>query len=149
MAAFRRTTLALLIAAVLAAAAAATAQPAAEHGYVVIVHPANPASSVSRQFLADAFLERRTRWADGETIRPADLQARSPVRRAFSEHVLNRSVSAVRSYWQQIIFSGRGVPPVELDDEATAVRFVLRNRGGVAYVSPSAAVGRARILSVR
>ena len=125
------------------------AQPMPHRDYVVIVHPDNPTSRVSRGFLADAFLKRTIRWPDGETIRPADLDSRSPVRRAFSEDLLERSVPAVRSYWQQIIFTGRGVPPVEVDDDAAAVRFVLRHRGAVAYVSGSAAIGRAKVLTVR
>jgi hypothetical protein len=117
--------------------------------YVVVVHPDNPASSVSRRFLSDAFLKRRTRWGHGEQIRPVDLETSSAVRRSFSEDVMSRSPMAVRSYWQRIIFSGRGVPPVEVDDDAAAVRYVLRHRGGIAYVSGSADVGRAKIVSVR
>src|SRR5437870_3906017 len=75
--------------------------------YVVIVHPENPAGTVSRKFLADAFLKKTTRWDHGEVIRPVDLGPDSPVRRRFSEDVLKRSVAAVRNYWQQVIFAGR------------------------------------------
>jgi ABC-type phosphate transport system substrate-binding protein len=144
-----RSAIALLLVAPLALAAVGHAQPAAGSGYVVIVNPRNPSTSVTRRFLADAFLKRTTRWDDGEAIRPADLHSRSAVRRAFSEDVLRRTVAAVRTYWQQVIFSGRGVPPVELDDDAAAVRDVLRNRGGVAYVSAAADVGDAKVLRVR
>jgi len=76
--------------------------------YVVIVHPTNPTTSVSRRFLADAFLKKTTRWDNGETIRPVDQAPDTSVRRRFSDEVLKRSVAAVRNYWQQIIFAGRG-----------------------------------------
>ena len=46
-------------------------------------------------------------------IRPVDLRPNAATRRLFSERMLRRSVAAVRSYWQQRIFSGRGVPPPE------------------------------------
>lgn len=118
-------------------------------GYVVIVHPDNPQATVSREFLAEAFLKRKTSWSDGEAIRPVDLEPGASARQKFSQDVLKRSVTAVRSYWQQIIFSGRGVPPTELQSEEDAVRFVLRERGGLAYVSPSAQLGRAKALTVR
>src|SRR6185436_4336956 len=73
--------------------------------YVIVVHPANPVTAVPRKFVADAFLKKTTRWDHGEIIRPVDQVADSPVRRKFSEEVLKRSVAAVRSYWQQLIFA--------------------------------------------
>jgi ABC-type phosphate transport system substrate-binding protein len=116
--------------------------------FVVIVHPQNRVTSVTRAFVADAYLKRTTRWADGETIRPVDLSARSNVRRRFSDDVLHRSVASVRSYWQRLIFSGRGVPPVELDEDDVAA-YVGRHRGAIGYVSGTAPVGRARVVELR
>ena len=59
-----------------------------------------------------------------------------------------RSVAAVKSYWQQMVFSGRGVPPPELDTEAQVVSFVLRNPGSVGYVSVGTSLHGARTLAV-
>jgi ABC-type phosphate transport system substrate-binding protein len=115
----------------------------------VITSPNNGVSSLERKFLVDAFLKRATRWPNDELIRPVDLDADSPVRRAFSEDVLKRSVSAVKSYWQQMIFSGRGVPPPELDTDEQVVRFVLRNSGAVGYVSGATSLEGVKIVSVR
>src|SRR5882724_5360460 len=91
----------------------------------IVVHPDNPTSSLGREFLLDAFLKTITRWEDGEGIRAVDLRADSQVRRAFTENILKRSVTAVRSYWQQRIFSGRDVPPPELDSDDAVVDYVL------------------------
>jgi ABC-type phosphate transport system substrate-binding protein len=116
---------------------------------LVIVHPENPLSSVSREFLTDAFLKRVTRFDDGETIKPVDLQPSSGTRRVFSERVLRRSVAAVRSYWQQRIFSGRALPPPELDTEEAAVNYVLKYRGGVGYVWVGTHLEGAKVLVVK
>jgi len=115
----------------------------------VIVHPDNPVASISRESLADAFLKTSTRWEDGETIRVVDQRTDSAVRKAFSESVLKRSVAAVRSYWQQRIFSGRDVPPPEMDSDDAVIDYVLGHRGGVGYVSPAAKVRDAKVLVVR
>jgi ABC-type phosphate transport system substrate-binding protein len=104
----------------------------------VVVHPNNSLRSVERSFLADAFLKKITRWGEGEAIRPADLRPAVDARRAFTERVLKRSVGAVRSYWQQRIFSGRDVPPPELDSDDDVVAFVAKYPGAVGYVSGSA-----------
>src|SRR5689334_21708163 len=77
----------------------------------VIVHLRNPETTLNRKFVADVFLKRSTRWPDGEVIRPVDLRIDAPARRRFSEEVIKRSVEAVKSYWQQQVFTGRDVPP--------------------------------------
>jgi hypothetical protein len=114
----------------------------------VIANPDNPAGSVSREFLERAFLKKASDWGDGTSIRPVDLRVDSGVRRAFSRTVLRRSTAAVRSYWQQQIFSGRGVPPPELDSDAAVVDYVLKHRGAVGYVAGSTDVKRAKSLAV-
>jgi ABC-type phosphate transport system substrate-binding protein len=116
--------------------------------YRIIVHPDNPTSKASRQFLANAFLKEVTRWDGGESLRPVDLKPQTTTRRRFSESILNRSVGAVKSYWQQRIFSGRGVPPPELDSDEAVVAYVTKHRGGVGYVSPAADIGKARVVRV-
>jgi ABC-type phosphate transport system substrate-binding protein len=115
----------------------------------VIVNPDNPTVAVDRQFLADAFLKKVTRWPNDDLIRPVDQEPGATARHTFSDGVLKRSVAAVKSYWQQMIFSGNGVPPPELDNEGEVVRFVLKNRGAVGYVSAGINLQGAKILTVR
>jgi hypothetical protein len=55
----------------------------------------------------------------------------------------------VKSYWQQMVFSGRSVPPPEMDSEDQVVAFVLKNRGAVGYVSATTNVLGAKILPLR
>lgn len=140
-------------AALLAAAAALTVRHAAlAHSrpeFVVIVHPSNPAEALDREFVSDALLKRATRWGGGEPIRPVDLRPSSAVRASFSERVHKRSVSAVRSYWQQRIFSGRGVPPPELDSDAAVVHYVLKHPGALGYVGAEIDLGGAKAIAVR
>lgn len=115
----------------------------------IIVHPGNPARVVDKGFLSDAFLKKATRWPSGETIRPLDQRPASAVRRTFTRNVLKRTVAAVRSYWQQRIFSGRDVPPPELDSDESVVAYVERTPGAVGYVSSAAKLGSSRELQVQ
>jgi hypothetical protein len=116
--------------------------------YRVVVHPSNVISSIDRKFIADAFLKKIIRWPEGDVVRPADLEPDASARRRFSQEVLGRSVTAVKSYWQQAIFSGRDVPPPELS-EAEVIRYVLKHPGGIGYVSGSVDLGGAKVLMVR
>lgn len=139
----------LAIVAVLIVSVLATPGAAADEGFQVIVHPSNPSTTLKSSFVADAFLRKVGAWPGGETIKPVDLARDASARRGFSEAVLKRSVSAVKSYWQQVIFSGRGLPPPELDSEEAVIRYVTENEGAIGYVSGSADVGAAKIVSVR
>jgi ABC-type phosphate transport system substrate-binding protein len=117
--------------------------------YVLIAHPGNPATEITREFVANAFLKRVTRWDDGEMIRPIDLPPDARPRRSFSSEILNRSVQAVRSYWQQRIFSGRDLPPLELATDEEVVRYVLGAPGALGYVSRGTKLEQAKVLVVR
>lgn len=135
--------LAVLVAATLAWAGSAAAEDesADDPGFRVIVHASNAASSLDRKYVADAFLKKKTRWGDDRAIRPVDQKPGSTVRRKFTRAVLKRSVAAVRSYWRQVVFSGRGVPPPELDGDQAVIDYVREHRGAIGYVSPAAELG--------
>jgi hypothetical protein len=115
----------------------------------LLVHPDHPEASTTRKFLVLAFLKKTTFWETGQIIRPVDQAPESPVRRRFSDEVLERPVAAVRNYWQQLIFAGRAVPPPELDSDEAVIRYVLKNPGAVGYVSGTAELHGAKVLLVR
>jgi len=135
-----------LVGAVFLGARPNAAEPAA---YRVVVNEKNSVTSVERKFLEDAFLKKVSRWSTGELIRPVDLSPGSAARAQFSQEILRRSVGAVKSYWQQLIFSGREVPPPEVDTEEQVVRYVINHDGAVGYVSGGANASGTKILIVR
>jgi len=113
----------------------------ADDGFIVIVHTANPAASVSREELSRIFLKKTGQWQDGSRAVPVDLVDSSPARGRFSQVVHGKDTSAIKAYWQKQIFSGRGVPPAELGSAAEVVAFVGANRGAVGYVAAGTALG--------
>jgi ABC-type phosphate transport system substrate-binding protein len=139
--------LSLLVVGLFAWRGSASAEATAD--FRVIVNPDNPSAALNRDFLTDAFLKRTTRWNDGETIHPVDQRSDSVVRRRFSDSVLQRSVAAVKSYWQQRIFSGRDLPPPELDSDDAVVSYVVKHRGAVGYVSGTAKLDRAKSVAIQ
>jgi ABC-type phosphate transport system substrate-binding protein len=142
----------LLLAVVLAALnLGATTPPLAPSidDYRVIVNPANPARELSRAFVRDAFLKRKTTWGEGGKIRPVHLGKRFPARQRFTREVLNKSPAQMRAYWSQLIFSGKGLPPPEMDTPAAVVAFVLRHRDAVGYLPASADPGGAAVVTLK
>lgn len=147
-----RRALLLLVPGVIATLSVAPAPVvAAEPGlrFRLVMHPDAALPALDRQLVADIFLKKTTRWPDGSPIAAVDLRFENPVRREFSERVLRRSVSAVRSYWQQRIFTGRDVPPPELDSDEAVIRYVQSRRGAIGYVSDKAETGAVRVVVLR
>ncbi|MES1171727.1 MAG: hypothetical protein ABUL77_00695 [Bacteroidota bacterium] len=127
----------------------AQAQQPDDTAYVLIINRDNSTTSIDRAFVAQAFLKKIRKWPNGETIDPVDQAPGAPVRRRCSTEVLGRSVDAVRSYWQQMIFSGRDLPPPEMPSDADVVDYVVRKPGAIGYVSASANLRGAHILTIR
>jgi ABC-type phosphate transport system substrate-binding protein len=130
-----------LLASMAGAALSAPAPAPAPGAYRVVVNSANAASSMSREDVARLFLKKLTVWPGGQAAQPVDQSKQSATRKAFSQGVLTKDVSAVESYWQQAIFSGRSVPPLEKASDAEVLAFVRANPGAVGYVSGGADLG--------
>jgi hypothetical protein len=110
--------------------------------YQVIVNEANPVKSLDADTVSRLFLKKTTTWDDaswenGGKVLPVDRRSDSAVREEFTREVHQRSVAAVKSYWQQMIFSGRDVPPPEKDSAAEVIEFVRANPGAIGYIESS------------
>jgi ABC-type phosphate transport system substrate-binding protein len=115
----------------------------------IIVNAKNPATALDKSFVADALLKKATRWPDGQPIRPVDLVTGNAIREDLTQALLNRPVAAVKSYWEQVIFSGRGVPPPELDNDEAVIAYVAKHDGALGYVSGKAEVGSVKVVAVK
>jgi ABC-type phosphate transport system substrate-binding protein len=118
-------------------------------GYKIIVHPNNPITEVDRQFLRDAYLRKAADWSRGQVVRPIDLSTGFAVRARFAHEVLNKSPSQLKNYWNQQIFSGKGVPPPEASSTMGVVSYVLAHPGAVGYVPADANTGPAKVVKVK
>ena len=78
-----------------------------------------------------------------------DLHGDATARQKFARDVLRRSLAAVRSYWQQLIFSGRNIPPPELESDAAVIAYVLKYPGAIGYVSGGANVDAVKVIVVK
>ena len=125
----------------LSAALAPRVTRAQGSGFVVIVNASNATTVLPRAEVSRLFLKQVPRWPDGNPVIAVDLADRSPTRFAFSKAVHGRTTNAVKTYWQQQVFSGRGVPPSERDTDADVVAFVREVPNAIGYVSSDAALG--------
>lgn len=117
-------------------------------GYKLVVNTANLATTLPRKQVSAMFLKKVTAWDHGGKVSPVDLGADSPVRETFTKDVHGKTVAAVKGYWQQLIFSGRGVPPPEKSSDAEVIAFVKASPGAVGYVSLQQATADVKVVRV-
>ena len=114
----------------------------------VIAHPAVSVSSLTVDQVSKMFLKKTTQWADGTKGAPVDQVETSDITETFFKAVHGKSPGAVKSYWQQQIFSGRGVPPPVKGSDAEVIAYVKANSGAIGYVSADAPVEGVKVLKV-
>jgi len=135
-----------LLPALLLAAAPARAE---ETSFRVVVHPTNPAESISRRELSALFLKKVTGWPDGSAVHPVEPQESSVTRAHFLSDVIGKSAFAVKTFWNKRVFAGRDVPPVEKRSDEEVVAFVRATPGAIGYVDASAAVDGVKVLPIK
>lgn len=137
-----------LLLALMLPASAAGAQEA--DGFVVVIHRSNPITELKAKDVSRIFTQKLKRWPkdawpeDGKTAPepvPFDQVEKSPVREAFTRAVHDKSVAAIKSYWQRIIFSGDGVPPLEVPDDAQMLAKVRADPNAIGYVAAGTPLG--------
>lgn len=115
---------------------------------VLIVHPDNPNSSISKSDCARLFLGRTKKFPDGSAAVAFNLAADTAPRVEFDQQYLDKSPSQIKAFWSNQLFTGKGVPPEELADSAAAIARVSSDSSAIAYIDASAANGSVKVISV-
>lgn len=121
---------------VLAAVLAFVTTTAYADEVVVIVNIDNP-NVVDRQYVARLYTGAVKGWPDGSPAFPVDQIEGSESRAMFYATVVGKNQSTVRALWQQIIFSGNGLPPKIVSPDSAMKRLVATNRNAIGYILAS------------
>jgi ABC-type phosphate transport system substrate-binding protein len=105
-------------------------------------------TTLSKKQVGDLFLKKTAKWDSGAAVVPVDQIDASTAREAFSKAVHGKTAAAVKSYWNQQIFSGRDVPPVEKRTDNEVLSFVRSTPGAIGYVSDGTPTDGVRVIAV-
>lgn len=124
------------------------AAPVHADGYQVIANSGVGPGALAKDQVSQIFLKKLGKWPDGKPAVPVDQAKSAAVREVFSKAVLGRGAAAMVAFWQQQIFSGADVPPVEKASEADVIAFVKSTPGAIGYVSAGADVSGCKVITV-
>jgi len=112
----------------------------------VVVNPAN-ANAVSADDLNRLFLGRASSFADGTKATPLNMAEGQAAREEFDNKVLNRSSSQLKAYWSKLVFTGKGTPPKELDNDAAVKAAVAADASAIGYISSASVDGSVKVIA--
>lgn len=127
-----------MIQAALLVAAATSSVANAE--IVVVVHPSNPAASMSADQVADAFLGKSI------GLSPVDQPDSSAIRKEFYQKVTGKDAAQVKAIWTRLIFTGKATPPKEVASSADVKKAVAADAKAIGYIEKEAADGSVKIV---
>ncbi len=118
--------------------------------FKVVVNSANTVTALPRDTVNRMFLRKTTTWANGQTVAPVDQHTDSASRRAFSKAILGKAPAEIAAYWNQLIFSGRGLPPLTKSSDSEVLSYVRDNPNAIGYVSADAKIAEGvKVIAVR
>jgi ABC-type phosphate transport system substrate-binding protein len=115
---------------VCAALIAVTTEAVPMDDVAIIANKSVPLDSISASALKDIFTGRTMYWQDGQNVVIAVLDSTDA---ALSE-ACGMNASQFRTFWQRLVFSGRGQQPRKADNAAALVALVASTRGAIALV---------------
>lgn len=112
---------------------------------VVVVHPSN-AADLDAKRVQRIFLGKDKKFSDGSETIPINQVPASSSRAEFDTSVLSRNTNQVAAYWSKLVFTGKGIPPKEVDNDAAVIDIVANNQNAIGYVESGAVTDAVKVL---
>lgn len=104
----------------------------------VIANPKAGFDSLTKAEARLLFLGKNKSLPSHQTAIPLMHVEASPLRIRFDRAVMDRDPKQSRAYWAQMIFTGRGKPPRQLNNDNEVKQEVSRNPDAIGYINASA-----------
>ena len=114
---------------------------------VVVVHPSNEAA-LDEKSVKRIFLGKEKKFSDGKQVIPLNQVPSSGARGSFDTVTLGRSSSQIAAYWSKLVFTGKGIPPKELDNDAAVLGIVADNPNAIGYVNSASVSDAVKAISL-
>ncbi|GAC35071.1 type 2 periplasmic-binding domain-containing protein [Paraglaciecola polaris] len=114
---------------------------------VVIVHPSNSAS-IDAKSTQRIFLGKEKKFSTGKEAIPINQAAGTASRNSFDNDTLGRNSAQVSAYWSKLVFTGKGIPPKEVADDAEVIAMVAANPDAIGYVDSGSVTASVKAIAL-
>lgn len=114
---------------------------------VVVVNPSNN-NALDAKKVQRIFLGKDKKFADGNETIAVNQVADAEIRQNFDKELLGRSSSQVSAYWSKLVFTGKGIPPKEVANDAEVVALVAQNPSVIGYIDKASATDAVKVIEL-
>ncbi|MBL4866238.1 MAG: hypothetical protein JKY67_07680 [Pseudomonadales bacterium] len=112
---------------------------------MVVVHAKSEITAIDKKTLKKLFLGK-TKKISGVVVTPINLPNDHALKIEFDQKALKKDPSRMTAYWSNMIFTGKGAPLDQVEDEAEMLRVLAKNRTSIGYMSAGAISEKVKVL---
>ncbi len=111
----------------------------------VIVNPAN-GDNITKDDIAAIYLAKTKTFPGGKNAVALDLPEGSAARVEFVSKVVDKDEAQMKAYWSRLIFTGKGVPPKVLENDAAVKAEVAKTADAIGFIDAASADGTVKVV---
>lgn len=112
----------------------------------IIVNKSN-SDNLDANYLQMVFLGKIKGYPTAGKAVPLDLPEDSPARAMFLKQVVKKTKAQFTAYWAKLMFTGKGVPPKVVENEASMLELVAKNPSIIGYVDAANVTDDVRVVA--
>ncbi|NOX75844.1 MAG: phosphate ABC transporter substrate-binding protein [Gammaproteobacteria bacterium] len=113
---------------------------------VVVVNPDNPVALTAKDIKRIFLGKMKSFPGSGNTIQAVNHSSKSAVRKRFDKKALGKSPKQIKAYWSRLMFSGKGNPLKEVENDAKIIELVAENPSVIGYIDSSSKTGNVKVV---
>jgi ABC-type phosphate transport system substrate-binding protein len=103
----------------------------------IVTSSNNSSLNLSRTEIEDLFLGRKNTFPNGQKVEIIVKSESVPDHKIFTEQFLLKSMSAFKSQWARLIFTGRASPLTVVNTDEQVKKEIIENANSLGYISTS------------
>ena len=99
----------------------------------IIVNAKSTVQTLTKKEVKNIFLGEIKSFPNGNPAKPVVQPIGAPSRAAFMNKIIQRNESRWRAHWARLLFTGKGIPPLELEEDDELLEVIARKKGAIGY----------------
>jgi len=105
------------------------------------------ANSISPREIRSVFLAERNSLKEGSHVEPV-FERSGLTHEIFLREFLRQNSESLQTYFGALVFTGKAAMPKSFDTDEEVLAYVIKTRGAIGYISPSASTEGAKVLAI-
>jgi ABC-type phosphate transport system substrate-binding protein len=116
---------------------------------LIIVNAKSPLKQISSEDVMNIFLGKKLTWEDEKSTEVKFvLMPEAECHEEFVKKFTKKSAAQFKRYWNNMVFTGKGMMPKSINSAEEMIRFVSETDGAIGYVAPGAPLDGVAVMDI-